>query len=86
MRQPVYRRHDFYSGTFTEREKLCTDARGALFRKVSAVESCWSVKGKGTSGGPTRLKTNAVPSGGPTRSSVEAPVMGVEGRGRIIQV
>ena len=59
---------------------------GALFRKVTPGESCWRVKGKGTSGDPTRPNTNAVPSGRPTRSSVEAPVMGVERRGRIIQV
>ena len=61
-----------------EREKLCTDASDALFRKVSPVESCSRVKAKGTSGGPTRPNTNAVNSGRPTRSSVEAPVMGVE--------
>ena len=85
MRQPVHRRHDFYLGSFTEGEKLCTDASGALLRKVSPGKTCWSVQGKGTSGGPTRPNTDAVPSGGPTCSSVEAAVMGVERRGRIIQ-
>ena len=67
-----------------EREKLCTDAIGALLRKVSPVESCWNAQGKGTSGSPMRPKTKAVHSGGSTRSSVEASVMGVEPRGRII--
>ena len=86
MRQPAYKRHDFYPGSFTEREKLCTDARGALLRKVSRGSLAGASKGKGTSGGPTRPKTDAVPSGRSTRSSVEAPVMGEERRGRIIQV
>ena len=33
MRQPAYRRHDFYLDSFMEGEKLCTDANGALLRK-----------------------------------------------------
>ena len=57
---------------------------GAL-QKGYRVRIRWSVKGKGTSGEPTRPNTNAVYSGGPTHSSVDAPVMGVERRGRIIQ-
>lgn len=32
------------------------------------------------------LSTDAEPAGGPARSSVEAPVMGVERRGRLIWV
>ena len=71
-------------GSFMEREKLCTDAR--RFTKRLPLGIRWSVKGKGTSDGPTRPKTNAVLSGRPTRSSVEASVMGVDRRGRIIQV
>ena len=67
-----------------ERGKLCTDASSALLSKVSPVESCWSGQEKGTSGGSTRPKTDAVHSGGSTRSSAEASVMGVERRGRII--
>ena len=46
MRQPAYKRHDFYPGSFTEGEKLCTDASGPLFRKVSPVESAGALKGK----------------------------------------
>ena len=61
-----------------EREKLYTDVSGALLRKVSPVESCWSVQGKGTSSGPTRPNIDVAYSGGPTHSSVEALVMRVE--------
>src|ERR1035437_8266714 len=42
-------------------------------------------KGKGTSGTPARLSTDARHRGGTTRSSVERPLMGRERRGRVIQ-
>ena len=59
--------------------------KSALLRKVTHVEFCWSVQGKGTSGDPTRPNTKVVLSGGSTRSSEESSVIELERRGRIIQ-
>src|SRR6202521_4553369 len=67
-RHPACRQREARSGSGTERENLADDA-----------------KGKGTSGYNREAEsTNAPERGGPPRSSVEAGVMPVERRGRVI--
>lgn len=66
-RQPVYRRHDLWTGFSTERGNLSFRCEGYEAQIILGL-----------------IKPNAEYRGGATRSSDEAPVMGVERRGRII--
>src|ERR1700726_4587162 len=69
-RHPAWRRREAQSGSCTERENLAGDA-----------------KGKGTSGSNREAESTDAPErGGLPRSSVEAGVMPVEQRGRVIAV
>jgi hypothetical protein len=69
-RHPACRRRDAQSGSCAERENLAGDA-----------------KGKGTSGSNREPESTDAPErGGLPRSSVEAGVMPVEQRGRVIAV
>src|SRR6202040_3893424 len=69
-RHPAWRRRDAQSGSCAERENLAGDA-----------------KGKGTSGSNREAESTDAPErGGLPRSSVEAGVMPVEQRGRVIAV
>ena len=63
-------------GSCTERGKAGADTVVAP-RRVGERERVERRK-------PETLSTDAVPAGGPARSSGEAPVMGVERRGRLI--
>ena len=70
--QTSFRRHDFYSGLFTEQRKSCNDE---------------DEKGKAQAGETlVRLNTKALQDGGLSRSSEETPVMGAERRAEVIQL
>src|SRR4249920_3087851 len=69
-RHPAWRRREAQSGSCTERENLAGDA-----------------KGKGASGSNRKAESTDAPErGGLPRSSVEAGVMPMERRGRVIAV
>jgi len=77
IRQPVQRGHDSNLGHYMEHENRHVDAKCLIKHPRYCF---WRTQGKGTSGEPTRLNTNATCRGGLVRSSDEAPVMGVERR------
>jgi len=69
-RHPACRRREAQPGSYKERENLAGDA-----------------KGKGASGSNREAESTDAPErGGPPRSSDEGPVMGLERRGRVIDV
>jgi len=69
-RHPACRRREAQPGSYKERENLAGDA-----------------KGKGASGSNREAESTDAPErGGLPRSSDEGPVMGLERRGRVIDV
>ena len=70
-RHPACRRREAQPGSYNERENLAGDA----------------TKGKGASGSNREAESTDAPErGGLPRSSNEGPVMGLERRGRVIDV
>jgi hypothetical protein len=64
---------------------LCGSRRERWKAGADTISTCVEVIGSAPSGGNRKaLSTVAAFAGGPSRSSCEAPVMGVERRGRLI--